>query len=296
MIGRVRPAFRLIEPQIQYSIVGLIWQTSNKRREHSRYEDAVFFTHQELDRKFGRAQFLPLNNRLDLFDVSPYGKAQHARGYTLKPDIRKAQHSIPIPTVKDSFIFEWLKAHDINWRVYHCGISFFALFDRFEEILGPGFRSFRQFPGDWEADPVSEMPQVVFIEPEYTDSPVHLGWTPNDNHPPTSVGPGEHFLRSVYQVLTKDPEKWKRTMLVVTHDEHGGFFDHVPPLAITVPVPEGSLFSLPFQSTGPRVPSFALSRRHRFPPGLCLKVPWIILQSCSYFQRSSAVPRTIMTR
>jgi phospholipase C len=176
-------------------------------------------------------------------------------GYSMIDDTKPR----PIPTVKDSFIFEWLKAHDINWRVYHCGISFFALFDRFEEILGPGFRSFRQFPGDWEADPVSGMPQVVFIEPEYTDSPVHLGWTPNDNHPPTSVGPGEHFLRSVYQVLTKDAEKWKRTMLVVTHDEHGGFFDHVPPLAITAPVPEGSLFSLPFQSTGPRVPSFVAS-------------------------------------
>jgi len=103
------------------------------------------------------------------------------------------------------------------------------------------------------------MPQVIFIEPEYTDSPVHLGWTPNDNHPPTSVGPGEHFLRSIYEVLTKDPEKWKRTLLVATHDEHGGFFDHVPPLAISAPVPVGSLFSTAFESTGPRVPSLVAS-------------------------------------
>jgi phospholipase C len=176
-------------------------------------------------------------------------------GYSLIDDTKPR----PIPTVKGSFVFEWLNAHDVSWRVYHCGISFFALFDRFEDVLGPGFRSFRQFPGDWEAENVSGMPQVVFIEPEYTDSPVHLGWTPNDNHPPTAVGPGEHFVRSVYQVLTKDPEKWKQTLLVVTNDEHGGFFDHVPPLPISAPVPTGSLFTIPFQSTGPRVPGIIAS-------------------------------------
>ncbi|HEX8874256.1 MAG TPA: alkaline phosphatase family protein, partial [Nitrosospira sp.] len=43
------------------------------------------------------------------------------------------------------------------------------------------------------------------------------------------------------------------------HDEHGGFFDHVPPLAISAPVPPGSLYSTPFVSTGPRVPSLIAS-------------------------------------
>ena len=176
-------------------------------------------------------------------------------GYSLIEDTKPR----PIPTAKGSFVFEWLNAHNITWRVYHCGISFFALFDRFEEVLGPNFRSFRQFPGDLAADAASEMPQVIFIEPEYTDSPVHLGWTPNDNHPPTGVGAGEHFLRDIYQVLTKDPAKWSRTLLIITHDEHGGFFDHVPPLGISTPVPPGSLFSTPFQSTGPRVPSLIVS-------------------------------------
>jgi len=70
-------------------------------------------------------------------------------GYSLIDDTKPR----PIPTVKGSFVFEWLNAHNVNWRVYHCGISFFALFDRFEEVLGPGFRSFRQFPGDWAAEP-----------------------------------------------------------------------------------------------------------------------------------------------
>lgn len=93
MLGRTRPAFQLLESQIQYSIAGLIWQASSKRREHTRYEGAAFFTYQELDQKFGRAQFLSLNSELELFDVLPYDyRDQQARGYRLKPDILRAQN------------------------------------------------------------------------------------------------------------------------------------------------------------------------------------------------------------
>lgn len=177
-------------------------------------------------------------------------------GYSLIDDTKPRA----IPTVKENFIFEWLNAHGVSWRVYHCGISFFTLFDRFhEEVLGPDFRSFRHFPADFESESAAKMPGVIFIEPEYSDSPVHFGWTPNDNHPPTPVGPGENFLRDIYRLLTKDPAKWNRTLLIVTHDEHGGFFDHVPPLAISTPVPPGALYPAGFENTGPRVPALIAS-------------------------------------
>ncbi len=165
-----------------------------------------------------------------------------------------------IPTVKESFVFEWLNSRNVSWRVYHCGISFFTLFERFhEEVLGPNFRSFRHFPADFESESAAEMPSVIFIEPEYSDSPTHFGWTPNDNHPPTPIGPGENFLRDIYNLLTRDSAKWNRTLLITTHDEHGGFFDHVPPLAISAVVPPHALFSTAFESTGPRVPALIAS-------------------------------------
>jgi phospholipase C len=106
---------------------------------------------------------------------------------------------------------------------------------------------------------VSEMPSVIFIEPEYSDSPTHFGWTPNDNHPPTPIGPGEHFLRDIYTLLTRDSAKWNRTLLIATHDEHGGFFDHVPPLAIPAVIPPGADYTDAFESTGPRVPALVAS-------------------------------------
>ena len=82
MLGRVRPAYKNLAPDIQRSIAWLIWKASSKCREHSLYPEAVFFTYQELDQKFGRAQFLRLNSELELFDVFPYDyRGQQTRGY-----------------------------------------------------------------------------------------------------------------------------------------------------------------------------------------------------------------------
>ena len=188
-------------------------------------------------------------------DTQP-NRSMACSGYSLIDDTKPRR----IPTVKDSFIFRWMNARNVSWRVYHCGLSFFTLFDGFhEEVLGPNFRSFRHFPADFESESVSEMPSVIFIEPEYSDSPTHFGWTPNDNHPPTPMGPGEHFLRDIYTLLTRDSAKWNRTLLIATHDEHGGFFDHVPPLAIPAVVPPGADYTDAFASTGPRVPALVAS-------------------------------------
>jgi len=43
---------------------------------------------------------------------------------------------------------------------------------------------------------------------------------------------GQAFIGSVYAALRSSPQ-WNRCLLVVTYDEHGGFFDHLPPPAVT---------------------------------------------------------------
>jgi phospholipase C len=47
--------------------------------------------------------------------------------------------------------------------------------------------------------------------------------------------------------------------MIVTYDEHGGFFDHVPPLPIKSPVPAGAQYSTPFSTSGVRVPATIIS-------------------------------------
>ena len=58
-------------------------------------------------------------------------------------------------------------------------------------------------------------------------------------------------MLKVYSALVKSPN-WKKTMLVITYDEHGGFYDHVLPPAAADDKPA-------FRTYGVRVPALVVS-------------------------------------
>lgn len=157
-------------------------------------------------------------------------------------------------------VYEWLDGHGIKWCSYVWGdfLPFFALdWDRIPEILDsltlhPGdgkWRRYDHFAASWASD--GEVPRVIFIEPEYSEG---LATDPNDDHSPTGIEPGQWFLRHVYSDVIANPARWAKTMMIVTYDEHGGFFDHVTPLDI--PTTAGGHA---FKTTGLRVPAFIIS-------------------------------------
>jgi phospholipase C len=159
-------------------------------------------------------------------------------------------------------VYDWLTNNNVPWCAYQSGdfVPFFSLMPRWlPEITtslslsgfgGRGrFRRYSRFAAEW-ANPAA-LPSVIFIEPEYTDGP-HAD--PNDDHPPTGLAKGQTFLADIYAALIANPARWRNTMLIVTYDEHGGFFDHVPPLPIAT-VAGGFAFA----TTGVRVPAFVVS-------------------------------------
>ncbi len=50
----------------------------------------------------------------------------------------------------------------------------------------------------------------------------------NDEHPPSNMQEGSAFVARVVKALAANEETWKNTVLFITWDEHGGFYDHVP--------------------------------------------------------------------
>lgn len=148
-------------------------------------------------------------------------------------------------------VYDWLASHGVRWRVYAAGLPFFALMPSVAPLTLTGhFRRLPDLDRDLENEPPGDAPQVVFIEPDYYDCPVHFH-PPCDNHAPLAMAPGEAFLASVYRSLSAASGKWARTVFVVSYDEHGGFFDHVPPLPIRYRNPNG----VAFDTTGPRTPT-----------------------------------------
>ena len=84
---------------------------------------------------------------------------------------------------------------------------------------------------------------------------------PEDYHPPHNVCRGEQFLAQIYEAIRSSPYR-NEILLVITYDEHGGCYDHVPPPANAAP-PEPEPVSrdgrFHFDRFGVRVPAIVVS-------------------------------------
>lgn len=115
------------------------------------------------------------------------------------------------------------------------------------------FRSMKQFQQDCAVGGRG-LPHYSFLEP------VYFLKGSNDDHPPHDIANGQMFVAQVYLAIRRNEELWKKTMLIITTDEHGGFFDHVPPPqgshipAPKLPPDRVADFGFDFHQLGPRVP------------------------------------------
>jgi len=75
------------------------------------------------------------------------------------------------------------------------------------------------------------LPQVTFLDPDLPTLDEFSGAS-YDDHPYSDVRQGEVFIAKVYRALAGSPQ-WDRMVFVLNFDEHGGFFDHVPPPAVS---------------------------------------------------------------
>ena len=171
----------------------------------------------------------------------------------------------PLYLPDQELVYDWLTERGIRWRVYHDGIvPFIGLMRKWMQIIGeddhkqlgedPRFRWLDSLENDLKQPDL--LPPVVFIEPDYTDIPFGHSAPPNDDHPPSPIDFGQRFLARVYRAFSANPAIWSKCLMLVTYDEHGGFFDHVEPPAIGTP-PAGPYD--PFSTLGVRVPGFVIS-------------------------------------
>ena len=128
-------------------------------------------------------------------------------GATDRIDNAGAAYSLPT-------IWDRLAARGLRGRYYFSNLSVLNWISpgRYDSISLP----FSRFLADCRS---GNLPQVAYVDPAFGD---------NDYHPPTDIRAGESFLYQVYRAVTTSPA-WRRTLLIVTFDEWGGFFDHVPP-------------------------------------------------------------------
>jgi hypothetical protein len=119
------------------------------------------------------------------------------------------------------------------------------------------------FEGNFVSDVAGDkLATYSFITPAFLGAPQH---PTNSMHAPADVRPAEKLVADVYDALRAQPDVWKKTLLIVVFDEHGGYYDHVPPPATVSPdgiagrTDQSFLVPFDFKRLGLRVPCILIS-------------------------------------
>ena len=164
-------------------------------------------------------------------------------------------------TFENGTIYDRLDDDKREWAIYSDDefpqvLSIAGMRARFEER----FRPFKQLKVDLSDPGFSK--SYVFIEPDYHAFTGKFRGG-NSQHPMDDMTSGERLLKDAYEVIRNSP-LWEKSLLIVTYDEHGGFYDHVVPPATVHPgdaitSPGNSHNGFNFEQLGVRVPAVIVS-------------------------------------
>jgi len=151
-------------------------------------------------------------------------------------------------------IYDRLTAANQSFRLYRGGSL--AVVGALHKISITDIHPFSDFAGDLAG---TYSYPYTYIEPDYGNLSNYEGGT--SQHPLDGVTNGEGFLKSVYDTL-RASSIWDTSFLIITWDEHGGFYDHVAPPAAVAPGDGASGYSqygFDFTRYGVRVPAIVVS-------------------------------------
>jgi phospholipase C len=154
-------------------------------------------------------------------------------------------------------IFDALKAKGVSRRLY-AGDDF-PMVAALKGIGLGDIRHYSNFAGDLQGSSYDF--SYVFIEPSYDVLNDYRNST--SQHPLTDVTLGEGLIKATYEAI-RNSQYWNSSLLVITWDENGGFYDHVIPPAATAPgdtTPDSphNQNHFTFEQYGPRVPAVVVS-------------------------------------
>ncbi|KAK4777669.1 hypothetical protein SAY87_017856 [Trapa incisa] len=198
-----------------------------------------------LDRWFASVPASTQPNRFYVHSATSHGSSSNVR--------KDLIHGFPQRTIFDS-----LDESGLSFGIYYQNIPATLFFKTLRQLKH--VTKFHDYELKFKLHAkLGKLPNYVVIEQRYFD--VNL-FPANDDHPSHDVSVGQKFVKEVYETLRASPQ-WKEMALLITYDEHGGFFDHVPTPVSHVPNPDGIIgpdpFYFQFDRLGVRVPTLLIS-------------------------------------
>jgi len=148
-------------------------------------------------------------------------------------------------------VYGLLSSNNITWNIYGYDSPPLTRLD-FPDTTNADDSHFGEFTDFQTTAANGTLSAYTFLEPSWAA-------TGNSQHPNYNVALGEQLIHDVYYALRNGPA-WNQTLLIITYDEHGGCYDHVPPPLTAVP-PDDSVgeYGFDFKRFGPRVPTVLVS-------------------------------------
>ncbi len=227
------------------------WQASHQQFNGGRNDGFVvspsgpvamgYWTGEDLPFAYSLAQTFPLADR---WFSSVLGQTYPNRRYLIAAtsagmvDDVLAEVTVPAP---NGTIFDRLDAFGISWKNYYSTLPTADVYLLDAQANATHLVNIQQFFTDAAT---GNLPGFAIIDPNFT--------TQSEENP-QDILVGEAFAAQVVKAVLNSPA-WPRTLLVWTYDEHGGYFDHVPPIA-----PPGESSYDGFSRYGFRVPAVVVS-------------------------------------
>jgi phospholipase C len=116
----------------------------------------------------------------------------------------------------------------VSWKIYFSDLPFGGIFGY---VRTHGAANLVTADPNFFNDAANgTLPAVSFVDPRFLGTPN----VESDEHPPSNVQVGQEFVSRIVKALMASP-LWNKSALFITYDEHGGYFDHVPPPQACVP-------------------------------------------------------------
>jgi phospholipase C len=188
----------------------------------------------------------------DSWYASAPGATWTNRLYALCGTAHGYKHNAPqLGGLRGVTIFELLDNLGVSNAFYGPRIPWIRFMAKYTTLRGHPLRPFARFAEDVDR---GALPAFSWIDPDFGV----FSKNACDDHPPHDILAGQKFLAGIYETLISNEALWRKTLLVITYDEHGGFFDHARAPAR----PAGELDPA-FQTYGVRVPAFIVSPHAR---------------------------------
>jgi phospholipase C len=176
-----------------------------------------YWTAQDLPFYYGLGGTFPLCDR---FFCSVLAQTYPNRRFLLAGTaggiVSTTTEALTKPPPPNGTIFERLNAHAITWRNYYSDLPGVAVIPKILADNQPMFSPIAQFFTDARK---GSLPAISYVDP-------HFERQSEEN--PQDIRFGEEFASRVINAVMQSPA-WPKTMLIWFYDEHGGYYDHVPP-------------------------------------------------------------------